>query len=384
MLEHKLSHCPLWTSGLYIEKINQSNALVSMCCFQESNHRPYSTIDFHNNDYLNSIRESVKQGLNLKECDSCFINEKFGNQSYRQGQLRVFEDNQIENTDQIELISLLYNCENVCNLKCITCSPRYSSLWKSDYKKLGYSVEVQKLAANKNTLYNSLDFSKLRLIHFQGGEPFMTDDHEGVLSKAYNQGSLDKTTVSYNTNGSIFPNASTVELWKKTKQTKIYFSIDAVDEAYHYIRYPAYWQQVKSNMLAMRDLNLDNLWFELGVTVSLANIFYIQDIIDWRDKFFATDNYNNNIQIYINFAGDWSHGGKVLNIVTADDNLKTKMLKYLSTLTDKNIANSCISMLNAVDCSLNTNNQWIDYLDKLDQLRATDWKTSLSKLHHMS
>jgi molybdenum cofactor biosynthesis enzyme MoaA len=374
--------CPLYKKGLYIEKVDKQSALVAMCCDQVFSNNAYDVVDFYNNDYLNYVRNSIET---VPECNRCLIHEKHNTQSYRIGQQKVFEQNKITIDDTVELISLSYNCENVCNLKCVTCGPRYSSLWKPDYKKLGYPItggEV-KVSGNGNLIYKSLPLNKIQLLHFQGGEPLLTDDHVNVLKEMEHQGcDLSKVTVSYNTNGTVFPTDEAVELWQKTKLVKIYFSIDAIGNQFEYIRYPAKWSQVQENMFNIRNLNsvIPNMWLQLGVTVSKVNMFYIKDIIDWKNTHFSELPNTDPIEIYITFAGDQSYGGNVLSLESIDQELKQPAIDHLQTISDDYayIKNSIISKLETA--RITSGDDWRDYLTKIDSLRNINWKTTLSKL----
>jgi sulfatase maturation enzyme AslB (radical SAM superfamily) len=372
------TNCPLYNKGLYVEKINQTAAHISMCCFQTLSQRTYDTVDFYANDYLNSTRIATED---VPACAPCVHSEKHNHQSYRIGQQKVFDQLRIPVDDSINLISLTYNCENTCNLKCITCGPRYSSLWKPEYKKLKYTIMdigQQKTSGHHNKIYKSLPLDKIKIMHFQGGEPLLTDDHINVLHEIeYQGGNLNDIILSYNTNGTIFPSDDIINLWKKTKLTKIYFSIDAIGDQFNYIRYPANWKHVEENLFRIRNLNLPNLWIEIGVTVSIANLFYIGDIIKWKNSHFSNLHTGDPIRLYTTFAEDLSYGGAALNINSIDKKLKQPAISYLNNIGDQIV----IPIINKLKNSPETRtNKWEDYLTQLDLLRDTNWKISLSKL----
>jgi hypothetical protein len=369
------TNCPLYNKGLYIEKINQADAHVGMCCFQTLSSESYDSIDFYDNEYLTKIRTSTDE---VSACSKCFDNERAGNQSYRQGQLLAFAQQGITVDNQTELKSFSYNCESVCNLKCITCGPKFSSLWRPEYAKLGYPVTEIKSSGKHNRIFESLDLSQVELMHFQGGEPLLTEDHELILKQIADQGDLSRVIVSYNTNATVFPTDATVELWKQTKLTKLYFSIDGTGDQFEYIRFPGKWSQVEENMQDIRDLNFPSLWLELGVTIGLANLFYLQDIIDWRDQNFATLHNGDPINMIINFVAPMSRGGDVLGLDSANDSIRTAAFEYLDTLTDQSIASAVRGWLES--CKPNNSNEWVKYLDDIDQLRNTNWRKSLPRL----
>jgi sulfatase maturation enzyme AslB (radical SAM superfamily) len=369
--------CPLYNKGLYIEKINQTDAHVSMCCFQTLSTSAYTAINFENNEYLHNIRSKLTDPI---ECNVCTRLEKVGHQSYRIGQQRAFELLNLSIDNTVELLSFSYNCENTCNLKCITCGPKFSSMWRSDHERLGYSIpKIKKTSGHRNRIYENLDLTKVRLLHFQGGEPLLTDDHENIMEKI---GDLSNVIVSYNTNATIFPKATTLNLWKKTQLTKLYFSIDAVGDQFEYIRFPGKWKQVTDNMNRIRNLDIPNIWIEIGITVGINNLFYLQDIIDWRNLHFAKLNNGDPINMYINFVGDISHGGELLRLSNMNQKLKTAAIDCVNNLTDPAIRQSLlthIENIQPVDSS-----SWAEYLDQLDNLRNTNWKKTLSRLYEIA
>lgn len=374
----------MYSKGLYVEKINSTESRVSMCCYQSMSPQVYTNIDFDNNDYLIKLRNDAESGEKIPECQGCWTAEKFGIKSYRQGQIESFNFQNIPVDKTVELISLLYNCENTCNLKCITCGPRYSSAWRQEYQKLNklgeWDIVSSKQTSLKNDISCTLDLSKTKLIHFQGGEPLLTKDHEAVLQQALDQHNLTETIVSYNTNGTVFPSANTQQLWKNAKLVKLYFSIDAIKDQFEYVRYPGNWQAVEENLLKIKN-TIPNVWIEIGVTVGLANIFYLKDILDWREANFNTTLSGDPIGIYFNLVSDIEPGTSgLMKLENASGKIKDQALEYIDSLRSYSNVTGINEMKNAL-IDATENNKWIDFLNQLDKIRNTNWNKSLSKLH---
>ena len=374
MIKINSSNCPLFNTGLYIEKVTGDSAKISMCCYQTQSETLHSVVDFKNNDYLESLRNSTD---NVDQCSPCAYTETHGNQSYRQAAIsagNAFRDSTV-------LTTLTYNCENICNLTCLTCGPRYSSKWKPLYQKMGYPVtDIVKESTHHNQLYRDLDLSNLEFLHFQGGEPLLTQDHVEIIRQLKDQNNLENVIISYNTNGTVMVDPEVIELWKQAKLVKLYFSIDAVGEQFELIRNPAVWAQVEQTMFAYRDLDLPNLWLEIGTTVSIANLFYIQDLIDWRDQHYASMLNGDKINIYINIAGGISYGSRALLLNNISHKVKEAALAYADTLTDEPIKNILNSVLNTIKIRDNLAAPR-EYLDTVDKFKRTNWQQTLFKLH---
>jgi hypothetical protein len=372
-------YCPLYSQGLYIEKFNQTEAQVSMCCYQAPSKKLYDKVDFVNNDYLSSIRQTYSNGQAPAECNACWQLEKLNYQSYRQGAILSQTLHQQSAHSTTVLTNLLYNCENVCNLKCIICGPRYSSLWKEDYKKLGLPISFRiKTKTKHNNIFSKLDFSKLENIHFQGGEPFLTTDHKQILQKACNEGSINNLVVSYNTNGTVLPDQETIELWKQAKLVKIYFSIDSIGDSFNYVRFPADWKQVENNIVnGFFKITDPNIIFSIGPTVNITNVFYIGDIINWVENTIPYNLQGDPTGIYINPVGDVGHGGKVLKLSNLNNDLRQQAVQYLNKFQNYKIITPIINSLS--EQAQNPAN-WVEYLDQIDQIRSTNWRKSLQQL----
>lgn len=385
-------YCPLYNQGLYVEKINQHQAHVSMCCYQPLSPEPRDYIDFSQDPYLEIIRKQYNNGMPPRECSACWKLEKLNYQSYRQGEIESIDTHSHARFDHPALTNLLYNCENVCNLRCVICGPRYSSQWISDYKKLNfpfYSKEQKSKTRTKhNRLIESVDFSHLRRIHFTGGEPLLSQDHKLILTQAREHGSLKNCVVSYNTNGTQKPDNETLDLWKQAELVKIYFSIDSVGESFNYVRFPADWNQVRDNIKQNFLDNDINLIFGIGPTANISNVFYIGDIIRWMLEDVPCNRQNDPTSFYINPVGAVGKGGELLDLKNLDVATKARAKHYLEQ-TQRSFPDyrqQIQAVINTLESRVqSSSNEWISYLDKLDHIRGTNWRTSLSKLsQHIS
>ena len=72
-----------------------------------------------------------------------------------------------------------------------------------------------------------------------------------------------------------------------------------------------------------------------------------------------------------------SHGGKVLNLRNLNKELQSKALDYLNKFKDHNVV---LPIINSLSTISTTPDNWIDYLDNLDQIRTTNWRKSLHQL----
>lgn len=285
--------CPEIYRGLFVDRRN-NGVLIAPCCQATGAVEPTDTFDFSTSNHLTNLRNEFTLGNKPSACDRCWKNEEIGLKSRRQSAIKFYN---VAPSDEVVLQGLDFSATWACNCACIMCGPWQSSLWAKELS----GDEFDKAKFRYNKVIDRVDLSNLQKLHLNGGEPMLSDDHLKILSKV----DLSKLFVSYNTNGTIYPTQATIDLWKQTKLVKLFFSIDAVGNAYEYIRWPANWENVKNNMLKMKEELPSNVMFGFNITVACYNIPELADVINWINQNIKTnkegDKSDINIQIAHNF-----------------------------------------------------------------------------------
>ena len=143
-----------------------------------------------------------------------------------------------------EMTRLDVTTQNICNLACIQCSSYSSSTWA---KEDGLTDQDYSYA-DKIKLFDRLPHNQLRQIHFTGGEPLMTTEHKKILESYAKNADLSQLQVSYNTNGTFYPDDEVIELWKKLGHVNVVISTDAIGPAAEVLRWPTDWKDVVDNI----------------------------------------------------------------------------------------------------------------------------------------
>jgi radical SAM protein with 4Fe4S-binding SPASM domain len=132
----------------------EPNGKVVPCCL--TSHYNYfsgdlttdSIEEIWNSDNMKKLRKEMINGVEPKICATCFDRERITGESGRVYHNREFKSVLkdipiITETDgtcnKMELKYWDFRFSNLCNLKCRSCGPRYSSAWVPDAKKLGYT-----------------------------------------------------------------------------------------------------------------------------------------------------------------------------------------------------------------------------------------------------
>jgi sulfatase maturation enzyme AslB (radical SAM superfamily) len=315
---------------------------------------------------LTQLRTQFDQGQQPSACNRCWIVEKYGHKSRRQSAIEFFQDTIPDNVVQLQSID--HSATWACNLACIMCEPRNSSLWatqenltQDDLRALGRYFQ------KSNNFLDKLDVGHIKKIHFNGGEPMLNNDQTELLLKLEEQGVLENTFISYNTNGTVMPSQQVIDLWKRARLVKIFFSIDAVGSAFEYVRWPGKWDQTSKNILDMRDMLSGNVMFGFNTTVGNYNILEIAEVYNWFTKHIQTNREGDPSDFCWQLAGNFDPGA-VSRIIKQQAITELTSIAQLSGLVGYLRAT-----LNAPE-----NMSWVTTLDKLDAKRNTNWRTALT------
>lgn len=352
--------CPEIYRNLFVDRFNQDSIRIAPCCQAESSVESINTFDFNNNKYLNKLREQNKNNERPTECSACWEAEDIGQSSRRLWALKRFDNLSYD----VVLEGIDHSATWACNLACVMCGPINSSLWanelklsKDDLGKLGR--QYQKL----NKFTDSFDISSVVKLHFNGGEPLLTNEHLDLLEHFDKQDLLKNVYISYNTNGTVYPSQSVLDMWAKARRVKLYFSIDGVDTAFNYIRWPGDWNKVSDNILKIKSM-CSNVDIGFNATVGNYNILELDKVWQWFRK-----NINDSGKDFnIHMSNDTAHN--LQNLLPEIKLIAVNRLSHIPVFT---------GFINYIKDSIDTpaSNVWINKFDVIDARRGTNWRTAL-------
>ncbi len=268
----------------------------------------YDTIaEVWNSDYMKTVRLQMLEGKVPPSCTKCFEEESKGIVSKRQWESVVWNQ-RLDITTIIDAtgedgslpVDIPYfdlRLGNLCQLKCIMCSPHDSSSWIKEwkiqypkYKTIELKQDQQWSSDFDYTWYKKGSFLSdmqsqaynIRELYFAGGEPLLIPEHYKILEFMVETGAAKLCVLRYNSNGLELPE-KLFELWKHFKQVKFNFSIDAVGSRNDYIRYPSKWENVIANLQRLDDTP-DNIIVNIACAVQLLNVLNVPDLVHWKES----------------------------------------------------------------------------------------------------
>jgi MoaA/NifB/PqqE/SkfB family radical SAM enzyme len=266
-------------------EVSSSGEVRPCCVYVDSvDHVRHNSLNHaFNNTKFQTLRQDLLSGNKPSGCSKCWENEKNGLISNRHYHMSMLKKELLTvDLDNPSIKSMDLKPGNTCNFKCRICNPVSSSLYAQEAK------------LNKNISINSFNWAEsapdtineivellpnLINIDMYGGEPFLIKPLLHVVKQAVEQGHAPQMRLHYNSNGSVYPE-SLIEYWKKFKHVDIQFSIDNIGHRFELERGGS-WLQVESNIKRLIDLNLPNVSIAIMPAISIMNIFYLDELLQW-------------------------------------------------------------------------------------------------------
>lgn len=286
--------CSLTYNGFNID----TSGRVGHCCIQKRNIKvDWNNVTnlndwYKNNNWLNSVRDNLDNGVENSACESCWQNERHDKQSKRHRVNQQYG----KTTHSIRHLDL--RLSNKCNLQCKMCSGGFSDQITNlalELKGKGIDNDLLNYIPSQNVKVNThrlldlvLELPDLQTIRFAGGEPFIMPEVEEFLFKLVELGKTD-LEIEFITNcTSAKPRI--IETLEKFRHVELMCSIDAIEDALEYQRYPAKWKTIEKNFIRMY-----NSKCIVGLTPCISMLTYhnMTDFFEWANQFpLARVSYN--------------------------------------------------------------------------------------------
>ena len=281
-------------------------------------------------------------------CAECIRRETIGKYpSHRQQAMsRVPDHAQHGDVNRIDL-----QFDITCNAACVMCGPDLSSLWR----KKSNIPEIH----NYQSPYDLMDLDKVTSIKLLGGEPMLSDSYRGLLKRIP---APEKVHVSYTTNGSVSPDEELTEIWSRYRRVNFTFSIDDTHDRFGYIRWPLRWNKIEQNHRYFLN-NFKNSTVGINCTVNALSVFYVDQLESW-----ATQCGTHDMKFSKCF-GVWA-------LSACPDGLRAEIKQKLGPTHEVSI------MLDHEPADIQHTQALVDFMNKLDAQRGTNWRETFAEIQH--
>lgn len=278
------------------------------CCLSDYWHpvgdlRKNTMEEVWNQDAYKQMRVNMLEDKPCKECNKCYEQESNGFFSMRFDANRNYGHhiNDVEKTQvdghypdfKIRYWDVRFS--NLCNFKCRSCGPIFSSNWYNDHVKL-YGVvpdvlkrpmaRVEYTTGNEDDMLAQMEqhIPYLEQVYFAGGEPLIMKEHYYLLEKLIEYGKTD-VRIQYNTNFSelAFKDKHVFDYWKHFKNVSVGASLDASGARAELLRKGTDWEQTLDNRRRMM-AEVPHVDFYISATISSMNVLHVLDFHkEWTD-----------------------------------------------------------------------------------------------------
>ena len=254
------------------------------------------TIDeIWNSNNMKNLRKDMIDGVEPAICNKCFDREKVTGESGRVYHNKDFAEvlktipDITEPDGTCTTMNLKYwdfRFSNLCNYKCRSCGPRYSSAWVPDAKKMGQKDQdkvwnIESVGDQPNFDFLVKTVQHVERIYFAGGEPLLMPEHWQILDMLVENKRFD-VKVNYNTNASTltYGGKDVLDYWKQWEfgKLEVWPSIDEIGERAELLRSGTIWSKVEDNLKKITAL--DNVIIRPGITVGAWNVNRLPEIIN--------------------------------------------------------------------------------------------------------
>lgn len=266
----------------------------------------------HNSNAKAEARRNMLKGEKIKECSYCWRVEKNGSISDRF--IKSSEDwsaphlngNFFKTTvDTVIPTYLEVAFDNICNLKCMYCSPVYSSSWDAEIKKYGpyptsrrfnsilqlkfggsYPLPKREAQIYKNAFWQWWPELKNRLQHLRvtGGEPLLSADTWRLFEELRTGG--DKNLIfSLNSNMMIAPKIferfcdQLKDIQKKVSKVTLFCSIDSTGAQAEYLRHGLDEKLFYANLESLLTSFEKSLHVSFMITVNALSVVGLPNLL---------------------------------------------------------------------------------------------------------
>lgn len=356
-------------------EINSDGAFRPCCRFTGRLHKDDGSLFKHPEDHLEvvwnsksvqSLRDRIADGEKLAECHQCWNEELVSGRSLRTDSISRLAKNETfrffrENEAELTPTTLEIHLSNKCNFKCRICGPTASSLHEEEVQKFedpNFSIDHKDILNESNSEVIKKWLPKINRIEVFGGEPFVNPEFFKLIELCCKFGHPENMVFHLNTNASIFP-ARYLDLLSKFKQLSIHFSIDDIEERFHYQRYPGDWKVIKDNLEKFQSIQSEKTLFVINKTVSVFNVFYIPEYMQWANE--------------INFPGHFNilHSPNYYSIRNLPAEVKQVVVEKLNSY-EKEIAHSKFETLDRVTGYLQLPSEGNYYQDFVNEIKRLD------------
>lgn len=267
-------YCAAPFRSIRLDSQNSRTAFRPCCAYQNQLPVPEILENYLASTELGQLQAHFRdnQGEWPSGCAKCQAQESHGQESLRDYFNRKFTSENKRYT-RLEVLP-----SNVCNLRCVMCDEQHSTALAQERRRLGWIQEIQSIDLEDQCQQTMQDMPDIDTVSFIGGEFFLSRQNLQILDVAIQR----NLAVELTTNASLILE-SQIEKLQKVRELELQISIDGIDHAYDFMRYPAKWHQVEHNIRILRE-RLPTARFRVIFVIQPMNLQHLIPTMDYFNR----------------------------------------------------------------------------------------------------
>ena len=271
------------------------------CCLADYWHpvgdlRKNTMAEVWNQQPYRTIRLNMLSDQPSKECTKCYEQEQNGFFSMRNDSNRNYGHHVAEvdltladgSHPDFKIRYWDIRFSNLCNFRCRSCGPIFSSNWYNDHVKLYNRVpdvlgrdmlRIEYAGRTEDDIEQQMQehIPYLEQVYFAGGEPLIMKEHYFMLEQLIEHKKTD-VRIQYNTNFSElrYKDKHVFEYWSNFTNVSVGASLDASGARAELMRKGTNWSQAVANRQRMKQ-EAAHVDFYIAATVSALNVLHVLD-----------------------------------------------------------------------------------------------------------
>ena len=280
------THLNMWMDGRLKPCCVANDYIPDVNIFKDGLEKSY------NSEGYKKLRVDMMTGKENKLCSGCYDSEKGGAYSYRNelnDRYSHLKDDLLDKTKsdgetELSFKHLDLRPSNICNLKCRTCSPDYSTNWIAEHKSYSKELGFENFAGHSlNTKTFELDIKSeyikdVEHIYIAGGEPLYMKQMYNFIDGLENKENIG---LFINTNLTVLNKDTFFDRFKDFKMVHLHISCDGYGEIGEFVRTNKKWDLFEENLKFVKELRERddiNLKYNIQSTVSILNCYHLFEL----------------------------------------------------------------------------------------------------------
>jgi organic radical activating enzyme len=265
-----------------------------------------------NSQYMQRVRQSLLSGQHIPDCVACYEHERTTGTSLRRESNDAWLERQPEGQRASAVATLKSRAEvadyrvdgpphtlhlwfgSHCNLQCRMCSAEFSTRIAADPVHRSWHpanagprpkarfVDASTWSDSDSVLFGEVfhDVDALEAVAFAGGEPLLQKQIDPLLDFLIERGRAPFMRLFVSTNGMVF-RESLLEKLSRFQKVVLAISLDGVGALNDYIRFPARFDVLLSNLDAMK--RFPGVQLRVDPTIQAYNVLRLADLLRFCD-----------------------------------------------------------------------------------------------------